>query len=198
MEQAKKLLSDQELLDRCKNGDRESRETLARACIARVRKTVILVIGNKQDVDDITQTALMRIFRGLKGFRKEASLTTWVDRVTVNTAREFMRRKPFLKLFYLDSNSVELIPQQAQTTPQSQLENKIAIKYLTEALSLIKPKKRIALVLSAAYGYTASEIADLTGCSVETAKKRLQHGRKELLTRARNRNHLRQLLEENI
>jgi len=46
-------------------------------------------------------------------------------------------------------------------------------------------KKRTALVLSAAYGYTVSEIAEMTGCTTETAKKRLQHGRRELLARLR-------------
>ncbi len=175
-----------------------AREDLARACLKRVRKTVQLLVGLGQDAEDIAQTALMRVFKGLDGYRNESAFTTWVDRITVNTAKEYFRRKPLLRLLTPDSNRVEATATSMSADPQREVENKILMEHLASALHSIKPKKRTALVLQAAYGYTAAEIAEITGCSLETAKKRLQHGRKELLTCAKKRGELRQFVTEGV
>lgn len=190
-----RALEDAALLDRCRRGDRAAREELARACLARVRRTVALTCGGRADVDDLAQSALLRIFAGLETFRGDAKLTTWIDRVTVNTVRQHFRRRPLVGLLSSpDRGPAAVAP--AHERPDARVEGLRLGRRLEELLAAIKPKKRIALVLSAAYGYTVAEIGGLTGCTTETAKKRLQHGRRELLARIRKDPRLARALEE--
>ena len=177
-------LADQGLLDRCQRGDTRACEELAQACLTRVRKTVHMCIGASQEADDIVQNSMSKIFLNLSGFRRESKLTTWIDRITVNSVREYFRRRPLVSLFPAgDWHDRRSAPE--SDNPDVTYEKKTAMDAIGAHLSSIRPKKRMALILSTAYGYSVSEIAEITGCTTETAKKRLQHGRKELLERMR-------------
>ncbi|MCK9460274.1 MAG: RNA polymerase sigma factor [Proteobacteria bacterium] len=188
-------LENRELLARSLAGDRASREELARACLARVRRTVFLSVRGAADADDVVQTAMSRIFAGLPEFRADAKLTTWIDRVTVNAVRDHFRRKPILAAL-LFAEPCELAPAPESFAPDAGWERRRLADALRGHLQKIRPNKRIALMLSVAYGYSAGEIAAMTDCTVETAKKRLQHGRRELMSRVRKDPYLFSVLEE--
>lgn len=187
-------IAEGDLLRRCQEGDRNAREELARICLPRVRRTVLLSSGGGPDVDDIVQTAMARIFVGLGGFRGDSGFATWMDRVTVNTIRQYYRRRPLDLLF--PTTEEPSPPAPAQGNPDRQFEGQRMLKRLATHLASIKPKKRLAIVLSTAYGYSAKEAAKLMDCSTETAKKRIQSGRSELLGRMRKDPYLRQALME--
>jgi RNA polymerase sigma-70 factor (ECF subfamily) len=186
---------DSDLLERCLAGDRAAREELARACLPRVRRTVFLATGGGQDTDDLVQATMVRVFAGLRSFRGEAKFSTWLDRVTVNSVREHFRRRTLVYLFPT-GESRDAISTPESEGPDRRLEGQRLLERLSVHLAAIRPKKRMALVLSAAYGYSVSEIARLTDCTTETAKKRLQHGRRELVARLGQDPSLRDLLKE--
>lgn len=187
------LLSKADFLQRARNGDRSSLEKLARAILPRVRKTIFFTMGSNNESEDVVQVAMVRIFRGLSQFRGDAQLETWIDRVTVNAVRAHFRRHPFRSLFLSPDSGEQMVA--PGDTPQDEAEKRELMERLREHLTHIKPKKRIALVLSAAYGYTVSEIAQMTDCSTETAKKRLQHGRSEMMRRLSKDEPLSKILE---
>lgn len=188
-------LSKGDLLSRCAAGERSAREELAAACLPRVRRTVILTMGGGQDTDDLVQTAMARVFAGLGGFRGEAGFVTWLDTVTVNTVRQYYRRRPLNLLFCSSSEPPDACASPVES-PDRKLEGQRMLERLAAHLKSIRPNKRVALVLSAAYGYSAREVAELMGCTAETAKKRLQHGRRDLLSRLRKDGYLSQVLKE--
>jgi RNA polymerase sigma-70 factor (ECF subfamily) len=173
---------DSDLLERCRAGDRPAREELARACLPRVRRTVLLATGGGPDTDDLVQSTMVRVFAGLDGFRGEAKFSTWLDRVTINAVREHFRRRTLVFLFP-SGESRDALPAPASQEPDRRLEGQRLLERLSVHLAAIRPKKRMALILSTAYGYSVSEVAELTDCTTETAKKRLQHGRRELIAR---------------
>ena len=187
-------IAERDLLRRCREGDRNAREELARACLPRVRRTVLLSSGGGPDVDDLVQTAMARIFVGLGSFRGDSGFTTWMDKVTVNTIRQFYRRRPLDLLFSTAEEPAEPAPEKGN--PDRQFEGQRMLKRLSTHLAAIRPKKRMAVVLSTAYGYSAREAAELMDCSTETAKKRIQAGRRELLSKMRKDPYLRQALME--
>lgn len=195
MNEACSPLEDEDLIRRCVEGDRISREKLAMACLPRVRKTVFMTAGRTPDADDLVQVSMTRVFGGLARFRMESKLTTWIDRITINTVREHYRRKPIVGLFP-GGDWREDRPTPERLGPDRVLEGRRVTDALSSHLSHIRPKKRMALVLSVAYGYSVSEIATMVGCTVETAKKRLQHGRRELLDRLRKDPYLSGVLQE--
>ena len=188
-------LESAELLARCLAGDERCREELARACLARVRRTVFLSLGRSPDADDVVQTAVTRVFVALPAFRNDAKLTTWIDRIAVNAVRDHLRRKPILARLFAPAPAEE--PRAPRlTAPDLEFEGRKLSESLRLHLERIRPNKRIALMLSVAYGYSVTEIAAMTDCTVETAKKRLQHGRRELLSRIRKDPYLARVLEE--
>ena len=143
-----------------------------------------MTIGGSQEADDIVQNSMSKIFLNLDGFRGESKLTTWIDRITINSVREYFRRRPLVSLFPAGDWQDRRSAPESQS-PDKNYEKKNLMDAVGVHLSSIRPKKRMALVLSTAYGYTVSEIAEITGCTTETAKKRLQHGRRELLEKMR-------------
>ncbi len=189
------ILSDKELMARCQAGDRSAREDLARACLPRVRRTVVLTTGGGQDTDDLIQTAMVRIFAGLKSYSGKGGFVQWLDKVTVNSVRQYYRRRPFDDLYSFFEESFRS-PTSEMRGPDRQTEGQRAIERLTAHLSYIRPKKRLALVLSAAYGYSVREMAEMMDCSLEASKKRLQHGRRELLARMHKDEYLCQVFKE--
>jgi len=188
-------LENPELLARSLAGDRASREELARACLARVRRTVFLSVPGSSDADDVAQNAMSRIFAALPGFRADAKLTTWIDRISVNAVRDYFRRRPILTaLLFASPSELEAAPE--RFAPDVGWERRRLSESLRGHLLRMRPQKRIALMLSVAYGYSVNEIAAMTDCSVETAKKRLQHGRRELMSRVRKDSYLINVLKE--
>jgi RNA polymerase sigma-70 factor (ECF subfamily) len=146
-------------------------------------------------MDDIAQIALIRIFKKLHTVRNRDSFFSWVDKIAVNTVREHFRRG-VLDRFMPFAKDPDALPSSSVADPARRTENRRLIDRVVAHLGGIRPKKRTALVLSMAHGYSVSEIAQLTGCSQETAKKRLQHGRRELLTKARKDKYLCRVFQE--
>jgi RNA polymerase sigma-70 factor (ECF subfamily) len=170
------------LIEPCLQGDRGAREQLAREVIPRLRRTLTLLADAPCDVDDLIQNALISMFTGLSGFRREARFSTWLDRIAVNTARQHHRR--FWHRLFFHSVALDAAPLTSHHgTPESTLNDRRASDRIIRELQHIGTDKRIALVLWAAWGYTVEEIALLSNCSIEAAKKRLQHARKELFAR---------------
>jgi RNA polymerase sigma-70 factor, ECF subfamily len=188
-------LENPELLARSLAGDRASREELARACLGRVRRTVFLAVASAADADDVVQNAMSGIFAALPGFRADAKLTTWIDRIAVNAVRDHFRRRPILAAL-LSSAPSELEPAPESAAPDVGWERRRLYEGLRRHLLRLRPNKRIALMLAAAYGYSVNEIATMTDCPAETAKKRLQHGRRELVARVQKDPFLSGLLKE--
>ena len=188
-------LENPELLARSLAGDRQSREELARAALTRVRRTVFLSVSRSSEADDVVQNAMSRIFAALHDFRADAKLSTWIDRISVNAVRDHFRRRPILAaLMFVVLSEFEFVFDGSLFDVG--LEWWCVLELLWRHLLKIRPQKRIALMLSVAYGYSVNEIAAMTDCTVETAKKRLQHGRRELTSRVRKDPYLFNVLKE--
>lgn len=193
-----RTLSDGDLLARCRDGDREAREELARTCLPRVCRTVMLTAGGGQEMDDLVQTAMARVFSGLGSFREDRGdrgFLSWLDKVTINAVRQYFRRRP-LDIILTNIDDIPRSGEGAIRDPEQQVEDKRLISRIAHHLDGIGHKKRIALILTAVYGYTTREAAELMDCSFETAKKRMQYGRRELLVRLKNDPSLGQALRE--
>ena len=183
------------LIERCVAGDLEAREELAYFCIPRIRKSVFFMTRDDRDLDDITQTVLLMVFSGLSGFSGKSQFTTWLDRVTLNAVRQHFRAKQS-KNWLLFSDELVRPQTPEKERPDKRLEEQYLLQRLSQIMQCIRSEKRIALILNAAYGYNAREIAGIVGCSPEAAKKRLQHGRKDLFKKLKNDSYLKTTLEK--
>jgi len=161
-------------------GDRDALDALARRCLPRVRRTVLLSHGWSGDTDDLVQTAMTRILGGLSSYRGEANFRLWVDRVTINVIRDSYRQRRWAVFQPFDEsrqyNETVRPPDPATETAQARL-----MERLSGHLMALKPAHRLPLVLHLLHGYTVAEVAALLDLRFEAAKKRLLRGRRLLM-----------------
>ena len=86
-------LSDQQLVEQIRSGDREAFRLLVERYKDRVFNTIFRMLGNLDDAEDVLQEVFVRVYKALDGFRDQSSFSTWIYRVTVNHCMTALRRK---------------------------------------------------------------------------------------------------------
>lgn len=169
------------LLEACRDKDPAALDTLARWCLPRVRRTVLLARAG-DEAEDIVQIAMGRVFAKLSTFRGEASFFVWVDRIAVNSVRDSYKKKRLVLLGNPDEVP-ERLERGGASRPDVELSRQRLFDSLAGHFRAIKPSWRLPLVLSLLQGYSVPEIAAILDLSLDTAKMRLRRGRRDLLAR---------------
>src|SRR3954454_16683735 len=81
------------LVDRCLSGEPAATRELFRRHRTRVHACLFRVLGSNRDMDDLLQEAFIQVFQSLRGWRAEASLATWIDRVSVRVAYRYLSQR---------------------------------------------------------------------------------------------------------
>jgi RNA polymerase sigma factor (sigma-70 family) len=126
-----------------------------------------------QDAEDVVQSVMVRAFESIDGFRAESSFRTWVSRIAVNTALNQVRDAP------PPSIDVDLAMASVYLHTSRLLAAEIWRK-VHARLDELPHKQRRALELHIFHDLSFKEVAKLSGCSVESAKKNYQHAVKRL------------------
>jgi RNA polymerase sigma-70 factor (ECF subfamily) len=135
-----------------------------------------------EEREDAAQDVFVAIYRGLKSFRGEAQLSTWIYRIAARHASHLGRRRRMRSF-------LSLLPwQEAEPEPEPQpdpAEKASELRLLDRLLAKLSPKKRMVLVLFEIEGLGVNEIAQVMGCPPNTVWSRLRHARAELVRAAR-------------
>ncbi len=166
-------------------GDRSARDDLARRCLPRVRRTVILSFGYSPDVDDLVQTAMTRIFANLESYQNMSRFWGWVDRITINVIRDHFRQKRWT--VFTSFNEEDARHQAPRDSwPDRESDQQRILTQLAGHFERIKPRFRLPLVLFVLQGYTVPEIATMLDENIHTTKKRVLRGRRKLIKQLRH------------
>jgi len=171
------------LVDRCLTGEPAATRELFRRHKGRVHACLFRVLGSNRDMDDLLQEAFLQVFQSLRGWRAEASLATWIDRVAVRVAYRYLSQR---------SRRVQTDPlvddEQAgaadghghdEPSPRRQLARD-GVRRLYAALDDLTPAARLAFTLHEIDGRTIGETAELVGSSVTATKLRVWRARKRI------------------
>jgi RNA polymerase sigma-70 factor, ECF subfamily len=171
--------SEAELIQRCRKGERAAFERLYRDQRRIVAATLFRVLGDRGELDDLTQEVFVIAFRGLERFRGESKISTWLYRICVNVAlgrlRSKARRPPPVPM----AEPAETSPEESPDTPERLLERREDVARVYRALDQLSPKKRVVIVLHEIEGLDLKEIADIVGAPQVTVRTRLHYARKE-------------------
>ena len=175
-------LTDEELAP-CAPEDHRCLEILLERYQEKVRACAWKMVGDPNEVEDLTQEALLRLIRSLPGFRARSSFATWVYQIAHNTCVDAYRRRSRMPVaaVQLEDQEGELsLPEQLVadgTDPEVLLEDAIAECYLEQALrELPEDYARIA-TLRLIDGWSNEEIAAGLGISRDAAKGKLKRAR---------------------
>lgn len=158
-------------------GDRQAAEVILRRLLPRVRNLVRYLVRGDNDVDDITQKALVAVLQGLPSFRGEAPLERWADRVVARETFRHLKRQRLREAREQPSDQAGLF----EATPEPSAEATYwARRAAASALDALPESQRVAVALHHAAGLTVPELAELLEVSKDTVKSRLRLGMEKL------------------
>jgi RNA polymerase sigma-70 factor (ECF subfamily) len=144
------------------------------------------VVHDDSEAEDVVQEAYVLAFSNLAKFRAEASLATWLTRITLNEALGRLRRRPTVDLSILDSpqgRGAQVIP--FPTMPSTEDPERVAAQHeirglIEQAIDELPELFRVVFVMRAVEDMSIEETADFLNLRPETVKTRLHRARKLL------------------
>ncbi|MFZ5641905.1 MAG: RNA polymerase sigma factor [Bacillota bacterium] len=176
-------LSDEVLVEMCKQGDLAAFEQLVEKHQSRVYTIAYRYMGNYADASDLAQEAFIKIYRSLGSYRGEASFQSWMYRLVTNACMDELRRRGRAKTVSIE----ELMENKkgltmSRVTTKSRLPEDAVIRRelqreVQNVLNTLSDEHRAIVVMRDIQGYSYEEIAELLQCSLGTVKSRLNRAR---------------------
>ena len=171
-----------ELIARCKAGDREAHYTLYKLYSRAMYNVSFRITGREEDAEDALQEAFISAFRNLGSYRGDASFGAWLKRIVVNKAINVLKKR-----------KLELIPDDeswdvSEPEPESDYKEELTVDRVRRAIEQLPEGYRAVLSLYLIEGYDHEEIASILQISESTSKSQLN----------RAKNKLRELLKDRV
>lgn len=173
-------MTEEELIRKCKKGNREAQEHLYRSYSAVLFGICLKYSRSKTEAEDNLHDSFMIIFEKIHQFKAQGSFEGWLKRVTVNTVLQKYRREQPLTLVAETNDSED-------EASSLGLED-IPLDTLLKLIQDLPRKYRITFNMYVLDGYTHKEISEALGTSEGTSKSNLARARSILKEKIRNTN----------
>ena len=166
---------ERELVQACRRQDRSAQRQLYELTSEKIYRLMLRMTRNADDAFDLTQDAYVRVFTQIEQFDGRSSLATWVYRIAVNLALQFLRR------VRTGREKLDVVRQTASASIDDQ-------RHVTQidvrgALATLDPDEQAILLLRYHEGHSYQEIAEVLGCAEGTVASRLNRARQKLKDR---------------
>ena len=174
---------DQLLVERVQAGDRRAFDVLVSKYQRRLMRLVSRLVHDPAEAEDVVQETFIKAYRALRHFRGDAAFYTWLYRIGINTAKNYLvtqsRRTP---------TSSETDAEQAESfddgnrlrdnnTPESVLASKQIADTVNAAMDVLPIELRTAIVLREIEGLSYEEISEIMACPIGTVRSRIFRAR---------------------
>lgn len=152
----------------------------------RVYRTILGLIHEPMEAEDLTQETFIKAYRGLPDFRGQASLATWLTRIARNVVLDDYRRRD-RKLdactSSLDDSEFDILPIEQDPTPAQATEKNLSDQCIRSCIASLPGVYRRVMELHDLHGVPTAEIAQMLGLSTASVKIRIHRGRQHLRAR---------------
>lgn len=174
---------DQLLVERVQRGDKQAFDLLVSKYQRKLGRLISRFIRDPAEAEDVTQDAFLKAYRALPGFRGESAFYTWLYRIGINTAKNYLlankRRAPTSTQF--DTEDAESFEEAALlhevSTPENELMSKQVVDVVQSSLQQLPEDLRSALTLREIEGLSYEEIASVMNCPIGTVRSRIFRAR---------------------
>ncbi len=148
----------------------------------RIFATLLGMLGNPHDAEDVTQETFLTAFRKLDQFERRSSFYTWLHRIAFNAAIDLQRRKKRTKSRFVSGEGIETAEpgDQQADSPASIVMAKETVNQVQLALGRLDSERRNIIVLRDLQGLDYVEIASMLEIPIGTVRSRLHRARIEL------------------
>lgn len=182
---------DQQLVERVQRGDKQAYGLLVQKYQRKLGRLLSRFIRDQAEVEDVVQEAFIKAYRALPNFRGESAFYTWLYRIGINTAKNYlvaMGRRP------QTSNEIEVEDAEnfedgdelrTVETPETELMTKEIAKTVQLAIESLPEDLKTAIVLREIEGLSYEEIAEMMDCPIGTVRSRIFRARESIAERLR-------------
>ena len=182
---------DRQLVERAQRGDKHAFELLVSKYQRKLSRLLSRFIRDAGEVEDVAQEAFIKAYRALPSFRGDSAFYTWLYRIGINTAKNYLvamgRRAPTATEF--DSEEAEGFDDGDQlrdiNTPESVLMSKEIASTVNETMERLPDELRTAITLREIEGLSYEEIATIMNCPIGTVRSRIFRAREAIAERLR-------------
>lgn len=182
---------DGQLVERAQRGDKHAFELL----VSKYQRKLVRLLGrfirDPVEVQDVAQEAFIKAYRALPSFRGESAFYTWLYRIGINTAKNYLvaigRRAPTATEF--DSEEAEGFEDGEQlrdiNTPESVLMSKEIARTVNDTMEQLPEELRDAITLREIEGLSYEDIANIMNCPIGTVRSRIFRAREAIAEKLR-------------
>jgi RNA polymerase sigma-70 factor, ECF subfamily len=182
---------DQQLVERAQRGDKQAFGLLVSKYQRKLMRLLSRLIRDPAEVEDVAQESFIKAYRALPAFRGDSAFYTWLYRIGINTAKNYLvsqgRRAPTTTEF--DSEEAETFEEGDQlrdiNTPERLLMSKQIGETVDAAMAALPEELRTAIVLRELEGLSYEEIAGIMDCPIGTVRSRIFRAREAIAERLR-------------
>ena len=184
--------TDAELVERVQRGDKRAFELLVAKYQRRVERLLSRLIRDPSEIEDVAQEAFIKAYHALPQFRGDSAFYTWLYRIAVNTAKNYLvsqgrRPKPFADTqtdedgeSFDAADVVEDI-----NTPDAVLHSRQVAEVVNAAIESLPLDLRTAITLREIEGLSYEEIAQAMDCPIGTVRSRIFRAREAVAEQLR-------------
>jgi RNA polymerase sigma-70 factor, ECF subfamily len=177
--------TDQKLVDRVKRGEKAAFDVLVLKYQSRVTNLVSRFVRNPSDALDVTQEAFLKAYRALPNFRGDSAFYTWLYRIAVNTAKNYLAmqaRRPIETsedVLDFEQSEGDNALKDHDTPEHLLLTDEIQATVVT-AIEGLPGDLRTAIMLREVEGLSYEEIATVMDCPIGTVRSRIFRAREAI------------------
>jgi RNA polymerase sigma-70 factor (ECF subfamily) len=176
---------DRELVKKVQQGEKSAFDLLVRKYQFKIIKLISRYVHDPSEASDVAQEAFLKAYRALPGFRGESAFYTWLYRIAINTAKNYIvaqsRRPPGADI---DAQEAEQFEGQAflkeYETPERLLLKDEIEATVFKAIEELPEDLRTAITLRELEGMSYEEIAQSMGCPIGTVRSRIFRARESI------------------
>jgi RNA polymerase sigma-70 factor, ECF subfamily len=182
---------DHQLVERVREGDKRAYGLLVEKYRRKIIRLLSRMVRDPDDLEDIAQETFIKAYRALPQFRGDAAFYTWLYRIAVNTAKNFLvaRSKAMRTVSEQavndDDEPDDRLVAQDIGTPESELLSKQVAIAVNEAVDSLPEELRQAITLREMEGMSYEEIAEYMACPIGTVRSRIFRAREAIASKLR-------------
>jgi RNA polymerase sigma-70 factor, ECF subfamily len=182
---------DQQLVERAQRGEKHAFELLVSKYQRKLARLLSRFIRDPTEVEDVTQEAFIKAYRALPSFRGDSAFYTWLYRIGINTAKNYLvalgRRAPTTT--EIDSEEAEGFEDGEQlrdlNTPENEMMSRQVAETVNQTLEELPEELRTAITLREIEGLSYEDIANIMNCPIGTVRSRIFRAREAIAERLR-------------
>lgn len=177
--------TDDELVRRSQGDDERSFGELVNRYESKVYSLALKMLRNPEDAEDVLQDTFLRAYRGIKSFQGNSTFSTWVYRITANSALMRLRKKqlPTVSIEDADEREAPINIADWAPGPVEQLLSQETQSVMNEAIDALPAEFRQVFVLRDIEELSNADVADILDLSVAAVKSRLHRARLKVRNR---------------